>query len=39
VEKQGFKTVVRTGVRLEVGQEAVVNFRLEPGEIVQQVVV
>jgi hypothetical protein len=39
VEKQGFKTVVRTGVNLEVGQEAVVNFRLEVGEIVQQVVV
>ena len=36
-EKQGFKTVVRTGVSLEVGQEAVVNFRLELGELVQQV--
>src|SRR5580704_8833449 len=35
VEKQGFKTVVRTGVRLEVGQEAVVNFRLELGGLVQ----
>jgi hypothetical protein len=36
VEKQGFKSVVRTGVSLEVGQEAVVNFRLELGELVQQ---
>ncbi|HWF12243.1 MAG TPA: carboxypeptidase-like regulatory domain-containing protein, partial [Candidatus Acidoferrales bacterium] len=35
-EKQGFKSVVRTGVSLEVGQEAVVNFRLEVGELVQQ---
>ena len=38
-EKQGFKSVVRTGVSLEVGQEAVVNFRLELGELVQQVAV
>jgi len=38
-EKQGFKSVVRTGVRLEVGQEAVVNFRLEVGELVQQMAV
>ena len=35
-EKQGFKSVVRTGISLEVGQEAVVNFRLELGELVQQ---
>ncbi len=39
VEKQGFKSVVRTGVSLEVGQEAVVNFRLEVGELVQQMAV
>ncbi len=38
-EKQGFKSVVRTGVSLEVGQEAVVNFRLELGELVQQMAV
>jgi hypothetical protein len=38
-EKQGFKSVVRTGVSLEVGQEAVVNFRLEVGELVQQMAV
>ncbi|HEY2645353.1 MAG TPA: carboxypeptidase regulatory-like domain-containing protein, partial [Candidatus Acidoferrales bacterium] len=36
VEKQGFKPVVRTGVNLEVGQDAVVNFRLEVGDLVQQ---
>ena len=35
--KTGFKTAVRTGVDLVVGQEAVVNFRLELGELVQQV--
>ncbi len=35
-EKQGFKSVVRTGISLEVGQDAVVNFRLEVGELVQQ---
>jgi hypothetical protein len=36
-EKAGFKTAVRTGVDLVVGQKAVVNFRLELGEFVQQV--
>ena len=36
-EKQGFKSVVRTGVSLVVGQEAVVNFRLEVGDFSQQV--
>jgi hypothetical protein len=39
VEKQGFKSVVRTGVRLAVGQEAVVNLQLEVGDIVQEVTV
>lgn len=38
-EKPNFKTAVRTGVSLDVGQEAVVNLRLEVGEFVQQVVV
>jgi len=38
-EKQGFKAEVRTGVTLAVGQEAVVNVRLEVGELVQQVTV
>src|SRR4051812_45014994 len=32
VEKAGFKTAVRTGINLAVGQEAVVNLRLEVGE-------
>src|SRR4029077_8755052 len=36
-EKPGFKTAVRLGVDLAVGQEAVVNLRLEVGEFVQQV--
>ncbi len=39
VEKEGFKVAVRLGVRLDVGQEAVVNLRLEVGEVVQQIVV
>jgi hypothetical protein len=38
-EKTAFKTAVRTGIKLEVGQEAVVNLRLEVGEFIQQVVV
>src|ERR1035437_10164714 len=38
-EKKGFKSVVRTGINLEVGKEAVVNLRLELGEFVQQVVI
>jgi hypothetical protein len=37
VERNGFKSAVRTGITLEVGQEAVVNFRLELGEFVQEV--
>lgn len=37
VEKQGFKAVVRTGIDLEVGQQAVANLRLEVGDLVQQV--
>ena len=38
-EKTGFKAAVRTGINLAVGQEAVVNLRLEVGEFVQQVTV
>jgi len=38
-EKTGFKTAVRKGVNLEVGQEAVVNLRLEVGELAQQIVI
>ena len=36
-EKQGFKAVVRTGINLGVGQEAVANLRLEVGDITQKV--
>ena len=39
VEKTGFKAAVRTGINLEVGQEAVVNLQLEVGEFAQQVIV
>src|SRR5579864_6813374 len=39
VEKTGFKAAVRTGINLEVGQEAVVNLQLQVGEFAQQVVV
>ncbi len=36
-EKQGFKAVVRTGINLEVGEQAVANLRLEVGDVTQQV--
>ena len=39
VEKKGFKSAVRTGINLEVGQQAVANLRMEVGELVQQVTV
>ena len=38
-EKTGFKSAVRTGINLEVGQEAVVSLQLEVGEFAQQVIV
>ncbi len=38
-EKTGFKSVVRTGIDLVVGQEAVVNLQLSVGELAQQVTV
>jgi hypothetical protein len=38
-EKQGFKAQVRAGIDLVVGQQAVVNLRLEVGDFVQQVTV
>jgi len=38
-EKPGFKTAVRSGINLVVGQEAVVNLRVDVGEIMQQVTV
>ena len=37
VEKTGFKAAVRTGINLEVGQQAVVNLKLDIGELIQQV--
>src|SRR5262245_32633305 len=36
-EKAGFKAVVRSGIRLDVGQEAVINLRLEVGDLQQEV--
>ncbi len=38
-EQNGFKAAVRTGINLTVGQEAVLNLRLEVGDLVQQVTV
>ncbi len=38
-EKTGFRAAVRTGVNLAVGQEAVVNLRLEVGEFAQEITV
>jgi hypothetical protein len=38
-EKTSFKVAIRTGVDLTVGQDAVVNFSLEIGDVAQQVTV
>jgi hypothetical protein len=38
-EHTGFRAAVRTGIRLAVGQEAVVNLKLEVGEVAQEVTV
>jgi hypothetical protein len=38
-EKPGFKTAVRLGINLAVGQEGIVNLRLEVGELAQQITV
>src|SRR3989454_1198245 len=38
-EKAGFRAAVRTGINLAVGQEAVVNLKLEVGELTQEVTV
>jgi hypothetical protein len=38
-EKRGFQSALRTGINLAVGQEAVVNLRLEVGDFAQQVTV
>jgi hypothetical protein len=37
VEKNGFAQAIRTGVRLVLGQEAEVNFRLRVGEVQEKV--
>ena len=39
VEKTGFKAAVRNGINLEVGQDAVVNLRLEVGQVAEAVTV
>src|SRR2546427_5617293 len=36
-EKPGFRTTLRTGISLAVGQEAVVNLKLEVGELAKKV--
>src|SRR6185503_17385017 len=36
-EKAGFRAAVRTGINLVVGQEAVVNLRLDVGQVTQEV--
>src|ERR1039458_8040851 len=38
-EKKGFKSAVRTGINLQVGEDDVVNLRLEVGDLAQQVTV
>ena len=38
-EKEGFKAAIRTGVKLDVGQEAVVNLRLAVGGARQEITV
>jgi hypothetical protein len=38
-EKAGFKAAIRTGIVLRIGQEAVVNLRLQVGDLTQQVTV
>jgi hypothetical protein len=38
-EKKGFKSALRTGINLQVGEDAVVNLRLEVGDLAQQVTV
>ena len=38
-EKEGFKAAVQTGIDLAVGQQAVVNLKLEVGAVSEQVTV
>lgn len=39
VTKDGFRTIVRSGINLVVGQEARINFSLQVGEVTQRVTV
>jgi hypothetical protein len=39
IEKTGFKAAIRTGINLEVGQEAALSLQLEVGEVSQVVTV
>src|SRR6185369_904855 len=36
-EKEGFKAAVRSGISLDLGQEAIANFKLEIGDLRQEV--
>ena len=36
-EKEGFKAALRTGVKFDVGEQAVINLRLEVGQVLQQI--
>jgi hypothetical protein len=36
-EKANFKTAIRSGIDLDVGQSVVINFRLEVGDLLQEV--
>jgi hypothetical protein len=38
-EKPNFKTEVRNGINLAVGQQAIINLRLEVGQVVEQITV
>jgi hypothetical protein len=39
VEKTGFKPILRTGINLTVGQEAVLNFTLDVGDVQEEVMI
>lgn len=38
-EREGFKTDVRTGIKLTVGREAIVDFTMQVGQITEQITV
>lgn len=39
VEKTGFKLAVRTGMNFDVGQDVILNFELEVGDVAQEITV